>query len=47
VEVKAIPVELKNNLVWVRNDIKGNAAKLLKAIGAPIPPKLLQSSSTC
>lgn len=40
-EVRAMPVRLKDNLVWVRNDIKGNAAKLLKAIGAPIPPKLL------
>lgn len=41
-EVRAMPVKLKENLVWVRNDIKGNAAQLLKAIGAPIPPKLLK-----
>lgn len=46
VEVRAMPVRLKDNLVWVRNDIKGNAAKLLKAIGAPIPPKLLNHVST-
>lgn len=44
-EVRAMPVRLKDNLVWVRNDIKGNAAKLLKAIGAPIPPKLLNHIS--
>ncbi len=41
-EVRAMPVKLRDNLVWVRNDIKGNAAQLLKAIGAPIPPKLLK-----
>lgn len=41
-EVRAMPVKLKGNLVWVRNDVKGNAAQLLKAIGAPIPPKLLK-----
>jgi transposase len=44
-DVRAMPVKLRDNLVWVRNDIKGNAAKLLKAIGAPIPPKLLKHSS--
>lgn len=44
-EVRAMPVKLKNNLVWVRNDIKGNAAKLLKAIGVAIPPKLLKHVS--
>lgn len=45
VEVRAMPVTLRGNLVWVRNDIKGNAAQLLKAIGAPIPPKLLKHTS--
>jgi transposase len=44
-EVRAMPVKLKGNLVWVRNDIKGNAAQLLKAIGASIPPKLLKHTS--
>lgn len=44
-EVRAMPVKLKDNLVWVRNDIKGNAAKLLKTIGAPIPPKLLKHTA--
>jgi len=44
-EVRAIPVRLKDNLVWVRNDIKGNAAQVLKAIGVRIPPKLLKHTS--
>jgi len=44
-EVRAMPVKLKDNLVWIRSDIKGNAAQLLKAIGAPIPPKLLKHVS--
>ena len=42
-EVRAMPVKLKGNLVWIRSDIKGNAAQLLKAIGVPIPPKLLRN----
>lgn len=41
-EVRAIPVKVKNAQVWVRNDIKGNAAKLFTAIGASIPPRLLK-----
>lgn len=44
-EVRAIPVKLNGNTVWVRNDIKGNAAKIFKAIGASIPPKLLKIST--
>lgn len=41
-EVRAVPVKLGENLAWVRSEIKGNAAQLLKAIGARIPPKLLK-----
>lgn len=41
-EVRAIPVKVKETRVWVRNDIKGNAARLFTAIGAPIPPRLLK-----
>lgn len=40
-EVKAIPVSLRGKTVWVRTDIKDNAAKLFKALGVAIPPKLL------
>jgi transposase len=41
-EVRAIPARVGSTLVWVRNDIKGNAAQLLRAIGAPFPPRLLK-----
>lgn len=41
-EVRAVPVRMKGQTVWLRTDIKGNAARLLKAIGAPIPPKILK-----
>lgn len=41
-EVRAIPVKVKDTLVWVRSDIKGNAARLFAAIEAPIPSKLLK-----
>jgi hypothetical protein len=44
-EVRAIPVNLQGKVVWVRTDIKGNAAKIFKAIGIAIPPKLLMLSS--
>jgi transposase len=40
-DVKAIPVTLRGNTVWVRTDIKDNAAKLFRALGITIPPKLL------
>ena len=40
-EVRAIPVNLQGKIAWVRTDIKGNAAKIFKAIGIAIPPKLL------
>lgn len=41
-EVRAVPVKIKSSRVWVRTDIKGNAAKLFSAIGLKIPPKLLK-----
>jgi len=44
-EVRAIPVNLQGKIAWVRTDIKGNAAKIFKAIGIAIPPKLLKVSS--
>jgi hypothetical protein len=40
-EVRAIPVKVKDQTFWMRTDIKGNAVKLLRAVGAAIPPKLL------
>jgi transposase len=40
-EVRAIPVKVRSNTIWVRTDISGNASKLFEAIGLKIPPKLL------
>lgn len=44
-EVRVMPVNLRGKTAWVRTDIKGNAAKIFKAIGLAIPPKLLKISS--
>ena len=41
-EVRAVPVRMQGHTVWLRTDIKGNAAKLLKAIGTSIPPKIMK-----
>ena len=41
-EVRAIPVTVRDQQVWVRTDIKGNAAKLFSALGVRIPPKMLR-----
>jgi transposase len=41
-EVRAIPVKIKKSHVWVRTDIKGNAASLFKAVGIPFPPMILK-----
>jgi len=43
-EVRAIPIQLKGQTLWVRTDINGNANKLLAAIGRKPPPKVLRSS---
>jgi len=40
-EVRAIPVKVRDQTYWLRTDINGNAAKLLRAVGVAIPPKLL------
>jgi len=41
--IRAIPVQIKNKKIWVRTDISGHAAKLFKALGIRIPPKLLKA----
>ena len=48
VEVRAIPVKIREQTVWVRTDISGNAAAILQAIGCRIPPKvlLIENSNT-
>jgi hypothetical protein len=40
-DVRAIPVTLRGQTVWIRTDIAGNANKLLAAIGLKPPPKVL------
>lgn len=45
-DVRAIPVKVKDALVWVRNDIKGNAARVLAATGTPIPPRVLKCTES-
>jgi len=40
-EVRAIPVKLCGNTIWVRTDIAGNAYQLFCAIGLKPPPKVL------
>jgi transposase len=45
-EVRAVPVELKGNIAWVRTDISGNAMKLFRVMGIAIPPKLLAVSQS-
>jgi transposase len=39
--VMAVPVKVKNEVIWLRTDIPPNAIKLIKAIGMRIPPKIL------
>mgnify|MGYP001595902569 FL=1 len=41
-EVRAVPVKVHDQIIWVRTDITGNAASALQAVGCRIPPKLLQ-----
>ncbi len=43
VEIRAVPVEFRDQKIWIRTDIAGNAAKLFAAIGLKIPPKLLKT----
>jgi hypothetical protein len=39
--VLAIPVKIKDQTIWVRTDIQGNALKLLKVLHMKISPKIL------
>ena len=41
-EVRAIPVKIRNKVIWTRTDIVGNAASLFRASGVAIPPKILK-----
>ena len=41
-EVRAVPVEVKGRRIWMRTEIRGNAAAIFKAAGVQIPKKLLK-----
>ena len=41
-EVRAIPVKVKDQVLWTRTEIKGNAFKIFKAIGLGVPSRLLK-----
>ena len=41
-EVRAIPVKVKDQVLWTRTEIKGNAFKIFKAIGLGMPCRLLK-----
>ena len=39
--VRAIPVEAKGSVIWVRTEIEGNAAEMFRAAGVQPPKKKL------
>lgn len=40
-DVRAVPVTIESQLIWVRTDINGHVAKLFQSLGLRLPPKLL------
>jgi transposase len=44
-EIRAIPVMIKKKRMWIRTDIRGNAAKVFKRLGMRIPSKLLKTEN--
>jgi hypothetical protein len=40
-QVRAVPVKVKKETIWLRTDIPPNGVKLMKAIGMKIPAKIL------
>lgn len=44
-EVRAIPVTLGSQRLWIRTDIQGHVAQLFQVLGLRIPPKLLKVDS--
>ncbi len=42
-DVRAIPVRVGKQMLWIRTDIKGHVAILFKRLGIRIPPKLLKT----
>ena len=43
-EVRAIPVKIKDSVIWVRTDIKGNASEMFRVAGVRVPSRLLELS---
>ena len=41
-EVRAVPVTIRNETLWLRTDINGHVAILFQRLGVRIPPKLLK-----
>jgi hypothetical protein len=44
-EVRAVPVTIGKNKIWVRTDIRGHAAAIFQRLGLRIPPRLLKSEN--
>ena len=42
--VRAVPVKIRDQVIWTRTDIAGNANSLFKAAGLAIPPKILNAT---
>lgn len=40
-EVRAVPVKIKSNTLWVRTDIQGPSQEAFSALGIKVPPKVL------
>jgi hypothetical protein len=40
--VRAVPVKIRDQTIWCRTDIAGNAAALFQAVGVQIPAKILK-----
>lgn len=43
-QVMAVPVKVRKDTIWLRTDVPPNACKLFKAVGMPIPPKIISQS---
>ena len=44
-EVRAVPVTIGKNTIWVRTDIRGHAAKTFQRLGLRIPPRVLKTET--
>ncbi len=42
-EVRAIPVKIRDQIVWTRTDVTGNALALFRAARVGLPPKILKT----